>query len=311
MKAILPMNRLRLSTLSAFALVLPFALGACGGDAPAPTTPTTPAAPTAPTPTSAEPPAPAAVGPAAASPAAAPATSGEQHLKTVDVPPAIRAVVDAPDRDPADKKLDAGRKPAELLAFAGIKPGMKVADLAAGGGYTTELLARAVGPTGVVYGQNSPMIIEKFAAKPWAARLAKPADKNVVKVTRDFDDPLPPEAKDLDAVVMVLFYHDTFWMKVDQAKMNAAVFRALKPGGVFVILDHSGRAGSGTSEVQTLHRIDEAVVRKEVPLAGFKLAADADVWRNPDDKRDWNSSPMAAGEKRGTSDRFALKFVKP
>jgi predicted methyltransferase len=220
-------------------------------------------------------------------------------------------VVDAPDRDAADKKLDAGRKPAELLAFAGIKPGMKVADLAAGGGYTTELLARAVGPTGVVYGQNSPMILEKFADKAWAARLAKPADKSVVKVTRDFDDPLPPEAKDLDAVLMVLFYHDTFWMKVDQAKMNAAVFRALKPGGVFVILDHSGRPGTGTSEVQTLHRIDEAQVRKEVTLAGFKLASEADAWRNPDDKRDWNSSPMAAGEKRGTSDRFALKFVKP
>jgi predicted methyltransferase len=232
-------------------------------------------------------------------------------MKTIDVPPAIRAVVDAPDRDAADKKLDAGRKPGELLAFAGIKPGMKVADLAAGGGYTTEMLSRAVGPSGVVYSQNSPLIVEKFAAKPWAARLAKPVNKNVVKVTRDFDDPLPPEAKDLDAVVMVLFYHDTFWMKVDQAKMNAAVLRALKPGGVYVILDHSGRPGSGTSEVQTLHRIEESQVRKEVPLAGFKLVADADVWRNPEDKRDWNSSPMAAGEKRGTSDRFALKFVKP
>jgi predicted methyltransferase len=304
------MNRcplLAVSALSALSgLGLAFTLAACGGDAPAPATPSAPAAPTSAAPTSAEPIAPAAT-PAVGSGSG----SGEQHMKTVDVPPAIRAIIDAPDRDAADKKLDAGRKPGELLAFAGIKPGMKVADLAAGGGYTTELLARAVGPTGVVYGQNSPMIVEKFAAKPWAARLAKPADKNVVKVTREFDDPLPPEAKDLDAVVMVLFYHDTFWMKVDQAKMTAAIFRALKPGGVFVILDHSGRAGSGTSEVQTLHRIDEATVRKEVPLAGFKLAADADVWRNADDKRDWNSSPVAAGDKRGTSDRFALKFVKP
>jgi predicted methyltransferase len=282
------MNRLALSTSTFSALVL--VLAACGGEAPAPA---------APPPTGAAPPPPGA------------AATGEQHMKSVEVPPAIRAAVDASDRDPADTKLDAGRKPAELLAFAGIKPGMKVADLAAGGGYTTELLARAVGPTGVVYGQNSPMILEKFAEKAWAARLAKPADKNVVKVTRDFDDPLPPEAKDLDAVVMVLFYHDTFWMKVDQAKMNAAIFKALKPGGVFVILDHSGRPGTGTTEVQTLHRIEEAQVRKEVTLAGFKLAADAEMWRNADDKRDWNSSPVAAGEKRGTSDRFALKFVKP
>jgi predicted methyltransferase len=168
-----------------------------------------------------------------------------------------------------------------------------------------------VGPTGVVYGQNSPFILERFAEKPWAARLAKPADKNVVKVTRDFDDPLPPEAKDLDAVLINLFYHDTFWMKVDQGKMNAAVFRALKPGGVYVVIDHSARPGAGTTEVQTNHRIEESVVRKEVTAAGFKLAADADFLRNPEDKRDWNTAPTAAAEKRGTSDRFVLKFVKP
>jgi predicted methyltransferase len=268
---------------------LSVAVGACGGEGPAPATPTS--AVPAPTPSV--------------------AASSEQHVKAVEVPPAIRAIVDAADRDPEDKKLDAGRKPAELLAFAGIKPGMKVADLAAGGGYTTELLARAVGPTGVVYGQNSPFIVEKFADKPWSARLGKPVNKNVVKVTREFDDPLPPEAKDLDAVVMVLFYHDTFWMKTDQAKMNAAIFRALKPGGVFIVVDHSGRAGTGTSETQTIHRIEEAVVRKEVAQAGFKLAADTELLRAPDDKRDWNTAPFAAGDKRGTSDRFTLKFLKP
>ena len=246
------------------------------------------------------------------SPPAAPApASSEQHVKPVEVPPAIRAVVDAPDRDPDDKKLDAGRKPAELLAFAGIQPGMKVAELGAGGGYTTELLARAVGPSGVVYGHNTAMIVEKFAEKPWTARLAKPVNKNVVRITRDFDDPLPPEAKDLDAVIIILFYHDTFWMKTDQAKMNAAVLRALKPGGVYIVLDHSGRPGTGTTEVQTIHRIEESVVRREVTAAGFKLAADADFLRNPDDKRDWSTSPSAAGERRGTSDRFVLKFVKP
>ena len=238
------------------------------------------------------------------------AASSEQHVK-LEVPAAIRAIVEAPDRDPEDKKLDAGRKPAEMLAFAGIKPGMKVAELGAGGGYTAELLARAVGPTGVVYGQNSPLLLEKFAAKPWAARVAKPVDKNVVSVAREFDDPLPPEAKDLDAVVINLFYHDTVWMKVDRARMNAAVFRALKPGGVYLVIDHSGRAGTGAAEAQTTHRIEELVVRAEVPQAGFKLVADADFLRNPDDKRDWSTSPGAAGEKRGTSDRFVLKFVKP
>ena len=278
------MKLLSVSVLS----VLVLALGGCGG------------APSAP-PSS-----------AVRSPAStAAAASNEQHVKTVEVPAAIRAFVDAPDRDAEDKKLDGGRKPAELLAFAGIKPGMKVADLAAGGGYTTELLARAVGPTGVVYGQNSPFIIEKFAEKPWTARLAKPVNKNVVRVTREFEDPLPPEAKDLDAVLIVLFYHDTFWMKTDQARMNAAAFRALKPGGVYIIVDHSGRSGTGTTEVQSIHRIEESVLRKEVPQAGFKLTADAEFLRAPDDKRDWNTAPFAAAERRGTSDRFVLKFVKP
>lgn len=233
------------------------------------------------------------------------------HVTQIQLSPAIRSIVDAPDRDAEDKKLDGGRKPGELLAFAGINSGMKVAELAAGGGYTTELLARAVGPTGVVYGQNSPTILEKFADKPWAARLAKPVNKNVVKVTRDFDDPLPPEAKDLDAVVMVLFYHDTFWMNVDRAKMNANVLKALKPGGKFIIVDHSGRAGTGSTEVKTLHRVDEASVRDDLTHAGFRLATDADFLRNPYDKRDWNASPVAAGDKRGTSDRFVLAFVKP
>jgi predicted methyltransferase len=270
-------------------------VAACGGEAPAPASPTS-------------------AMPSAAPTGAAPSSGGsstEEHVKKMDVPAAIKAVVDAPDRDPEDKKLDAGRKPGELLAFAGIKPGMKVAELGAGGGYTAELLARAVGPTGVVYGHNTPMVLEKFAGKPWGERLAKPINKNIVKVTREWDDPFPPEAKDLDAVLIVLIYHDSIWMGADQTKMNAAVFKALKPGGVYIVVDHSGRPGTGVAEVRTIHRIEESVVRKEVANAGFKLAAEAEVWRNPDDKRDWNDAPFAAGEKRGTSDRFALKFVKP
>jgi len=222
-----------------------------------------------------------------------------------------KAIVDAPDRDDSDKKLDAGRHPAEMLSFFGVKPGMKVADLASGGGYTTELLARAVGEKGVVYSQNTKWMVEKFAEGPWNARLAKPVNKNVVKVVREFDDPLPPEAADLDVVFDVLFYHDTVWMKTDRAKMNAAIFRALKPGGVYAIIDHSGRPGTGTTETDTLHRIEESVERKEILAAGFTLPEEADFMRNPADTRDWNVSPMQAGEKRGTSDRFVLKFVKP
>jgi predicted methyltransferase len=224
--------------------------------------------------------------------------------------PAHAAVV-ARDRSDADRALDRGRRPAELLAFFDVRPGQRVAELGAGGGYTTELLARAVGPEGIVYAQNSPLILARFAEAPWSARLAKPIMANVERVDREFDDPLPPEARNLDLVLNVLFYHDTVWMGVDRRRMNQAIFEALRPGGVYGIVDHSARPGSGTADVQTFHRIDEAVVRREIEAAGFELNTEATFLRNPADTRDWNDSPRAAGERRGTSDRFVLKFVKP
>jgi predicted methyltransferase len=219
--------------------------------------------------------------------------------------------VAAADRSEADRALDAGRQPAEMLAFFGIGPGMRVAEIGAGTGYTTELLARAVGPTGRVYGQNPKFILERFAEKPWSERLAKPVNARVVRVDREFDDPLPPEAKDLDAVLSVLIYHDTVWLETDRARMNAAIFAALKSGGIYGVVDHSARPGAGTSEVRTLHRIEESAVVREIEQAGFELAAAAEFLRNPDDARDWNDAPNAAGERRGTSDRFVLKFRKP
>jgi predicted methyltransferase len=132
-----------------------------------------------------------------------------------------------------------------------------------------------------------------------------------VKVTRDFDDPLPPEAKDLDVVMINLFYHDTVWIKTDRAKMNANIFKALKKGGHYIVIDHSAKDGSGTKDAQTLHRIEEKTVKDEVAKAGFKLEKEGDFLRNKEDARDWSASPSKAGEKRGTSDRFALSFVKP
>jgi len=223
---------------------------------------------------------------------------------------AIAQIVAAPDRSADDRALDKGRHPEEMLAFFGVAPGMNVAELGSGSGYTTELLARAVGERGKVYGVNNKLFLG-FTGDAWSQRLAKPAMKNVVRVDRELDDPLPPEAKDLDVVVIVLLYHDTYWMKTDREKMNHAVFAALKPGGVYGVVDQSARAGAGATEVQTNHRIEQQVVVDDVTKAGFKLAGEADFLRNPSDTRDWNPSPRAAGERRGTSDRFVLKFVKP
>jgi len=221
------------------------------------------------------------------------------------------AVVAAPDRSAADRALDAGRHPAEMLAVFDIRPGLRVAELGAGGGYTSELLARMVGPKCRVYGQNPKFVLERFAEKPWSERLAKPVNASIVRVDREFDDPLPPEAKNLDAVLIVLFYHDTVWLGTDRARMNAAAFAALKSGGIYGVIDHSALAGAGTSVTKTLHRIEESVVVAEIEKAGFKLDATADFMRNPADARDWNDSPSAAAERRGTSDRFVLKFRKP
>jgi predicted methyltransferase len=237
--------------------------------------------------------------------------AGDPAPAAVTAPASSEAIVNAPDRTEEDRKLDPGRKPQELLEFLRIRPGMKVAELFAGGGYTSELLARAVGPTGVVYGHNTKMVLERFAEKPWSERLARPVNRNVVRVDRELEDPLPPEARPLDLVVSNIIYHDAVWQQVDRTKMNAAVFAALKSGGRYVVCDSSAKPGSGLQAAQSLHRIDEAVVRSEVAAAGFKLVEEGNFLRNPADPRDWNSSPGAAGEKRGTSDRFCLAFEKP
>ena len=243
--------------------------------------------------------------PSAAPAGAAPTPAGPPAPATL-----AESVVASADRSAADRALDAGRKPVELLAFTGASPGMRCADLASGGGYTAELLARAVGEGGVVYGQN-PQFVLGFAEAAWSARLATPAMKRAVRVDRELDDPLPAEAKDLDLVTMILFYHDTVWLKTDRERMNKAVFAALRPGGHFVILDHSSKVGEGLSVVQSLHRIEESVVKDELQRAGFVLDAQSDAWRDASDTRDWSASPRTAGERRGHSDRFALRFKKP
>jgi len=226
---------------------------------------------------------------------------------------AAQAVVDAPDRTPEDRALDPGRKPAETLEFLRLRTGMRVAELGAGAGYTTELLARSVAPEGVVYAQNPDLFIQRFLKTRWPDRLSRPAMKNVVRVDREFGDPLPPEANGLDLVLINVIYHDTTYLGVDRGRMNKAVFDALKPGGAYVIIDSSAKPGTGTSEGKTLHRIEEQAVRTEVEQAGFLLQAQGDFLRNPQDARDWDSSPAAATQagRRGQSDRFALRFVKP
>jgi predicted methyltransferase len=210
-----------------------------------------------------------------------------------------------------DKALDAGRQPAALLDYLHVAAGMKVAEIFAGGGYTVEMLARVVGPTGKVYGQNTPEILAKFAEKPWSDRLARLASPNIVRLDTELAGAFPADVTGLDLVVMHLVYHDTVWMGADRSGMNSSAWKALKPGGEFAIIDHSAKDGTGADAAKDLHRIDMKYVQDEVEQTGFKLDRQSDMFKHPEDTRDWNAAPGAAADKRGQSDRFVLVFKKP
>lgn len=257
----------------------------------------------------------------------APSPSGAAPL----TPTRIAEIVASPDRSAADRTNDQRRKPEAMLGFIGIRPGMIALDLSAGGGYTTELLARATGPRGRVYGQSAPRTVRPAPAQPegaaapsipasasaaggprpspvaLAARAQKPAASNIVAVVRPFEDPVPAEvASDgLDLVTLMFNYHDLGHLGVDRAQMNRAVYAALKPGGLYVIADHSGRPGTGISESGTLHRIEESFLRAEVESAGFRVLASGDFLRNPSDPRDRNTPDPPQPK-----DEFVLKFIK-
>jgi len=219
--------------------------------------------------------------------------------------PDYAAVMAAPDRSDADRQADKRRDPIPFLTFAAVRPGMKVLDMGAGGGYSTELIARAVAPGGVVYGQNPVDLPVKLKAI-FEVRLKTPAMKDVVADIRPFDDPVPPDLHDLDLITFQFFYHDTTYMNVDRIEMDRKLFAVLKPGGFLLIADHSALPGQRTSVGKTLHRIEESTLRQEVEAAGFHLVAEGNFWRNPDDTHDFASYKPTV-----PVDNFVLKYQKP
>jgi predicted methyltransferase len=254
-----------------------------------------------------------AAGPATDEPATPAATEPASTEPSPEDEQALRAAVDSEERPADDRARDEARKPYEVLRFFDIRPGMHVADLGAGGGYLSEILARAVGAEGRVYVQNSPFVVERFAAKPLGDRLARLSMPHVQRLDTEFDALGLPQGE-LDAVLMVLFYHDTFWMpkadggKVDRATMNRAIFDALKPGGVFGVIDHHAQAGSRDRDVQTIHRGDAELIKEEILAAGFELDAESDILRHPEDDRTKNVFDPAL---RGKTDQFVYRFRKP
>lgn len=210
------------------------------------------------------------------------------------------SILSAPDRSDADRQSDKTRDPVKLLGFIGAQPGWRVLDMAAGAGYSSELMARAVAPNGKVFAQDG------RASEKLAARLKTPAAANIESVVTAFDDLSNSSLKNLDLETFLFGYHDTTYMPVDRAKMNKALFDALKPGGLLVVADHSAKPEDGAIVGKTLHRIAEKSVRSEIEAAGFIFVADGDFLRHSEDER---SSPIF---KNPTPvDSFILKFRKP
>jgi predicted methyltransferase len=214
------------------------------------------------------------------------------------------AIIAAPDRADSDRQTDKRRDPVKLLSFTGVKTGMTVLDMGAGGGYSTELMARAVGPTGKVYAQDHET--SQRAKERFEARMKTDAMKNVIALDRPFDDPVPDDVGKLDLITFFFFYHDTTYMAVDRAAMDKKLFAALKPGGMLIIADHSAKPGAGTSVGKTLHRIDQNTLETEVLAAGFQLIAAGEFLRHPEDPRE----EKIFGAKVPI-DEFVLKFRKP
>ena len=214
----------------------------------------------------------------------------------------FRSVLADPLRPPEDVARDIDRKPAELLAFAGVQKGMKIAELAPGGGYFTRILTGAVGNTGHVYA---------VTAHPSAGLQALVAKRSNLSLIGGAPGTIPaPEQVDL--VWTTLNYHDFKNNKLpsgDAAEAyDAEAFRVLKPGGTYLIVDHEAAPGAGASQTSTLHRIEDTVVQREVEAAGFKLDARSNMLRNPGDD---HTAKVQDASIRGKTDQFILKFRKP
>ena len=227
-----------------------------------------------------------------------------------DVPANIAAAVADKDRPKEDTDKDTNRHPAEIMALTGIKAGDRVVDFGPGKtGYYTRIMSRIVGASGKVYAYYPTWVLERNPNAKIKEGLAALIASGYPNVEASYQ---PMDAIKFDAPVDIVFisqlYHDGVWQKVDIAKMNKAIFDALKPGGVYFIIDHTGPGITTVEQIDKTHRIDPDVVKQQVLAAGFKLEAESDLLRNPaDPKNNLVFDPSI----RGHTDQFIFKFVKP
>jgi predicted methyltransferase len=220
--------------------------------------------------------------------------------------------VQHPGRSSADLKRDSLDHPAEVLRLAGIKPGMQVADYLAADGYYSELLSHIVGPKGHVLLINN-AAYDEWSENHWQDRLANGRLPNVEHRTVDVEHLGLPD-RSLDAILLIKVYHDLYWVategpwpKIDPAAALAEIARVVKPGGVLLLVDHSAKAGTGSADAGSLHRIDEEYARRDFAKHGFRFVSKSDVLRRPDDPRELITykGPMV-----GKTDRFVMVFRK-
>ena len=224
-------------------------------------------------------------------------------------PAYVLSALKDPGRNPKAVELDPSRKPAEVLAFSGIRPGHRVADLMPGAGYYTLLLSDIVGPRGHVYAVV-PQEILKFGPRATEGVIALQATRKNISLVSPAINSFAV-AEPLDEVWTSWNYHDfhdTFMGPADVSRLNKAIFAALKPGGAYIIVDHQAETGSGLRDTNTLHRIDIETVKSEVVAAGFVLEAASQALANPEDQHNLN---VYDGKVRGHTDSFVLKFRKP
>jgi predicted methyltransferase len=241
--------------------------------------------------------------------AAASVLAAPSFAATHKMPASVEAAVSDSQRPAEDTKLDADRKPGEMLVIAKVKPGAKVMDLIPGGGYFTRLFSVAVGPKGYVY-DFQPKEFDAFSkGKPPAILAVAAQYKNVSVIRAPLNDLAAPEA--LDTVWTSQNYHDihdSFAKPADIAVVNKKIYDALKPGGLYVVLDHAAEKGSGLRDTETLHRIDEASVKQEVLAAGFKFVGRSSLLANPADP---HTKLVFDPSIRHHTDQFILIFRKP
>lgn len=230
-------------------------------------------------------------------------------LAAQKVTPAITAALADTSRPTEQRERDAARKPAEILAFAGIKPGHKVADFVMGGGYWTRILSPLVGAKGKVYAYQPAEFIKFRAAYGEEQKTAVAGLANTVPLSDSFGALVFPEP--LDAIITVQNYHDLFLAPFPKGTGEAVtrkLYNSLKPGGVLLVVDHVANADPENKAPTALHRIDPAVARRELEKAGFRFAGKLDLLRNTTDPHTANVFDASI---RGKTDQFVFKFVRP